>query len=823
MKKFILRAFTFIVFLLPTLLFAQVLEPVRWNFSTESLDKNEFNLIFTADIDPTWHLYSQDIPMSPPATTFTFNQTSAFELIGEVVEGKSTEQYDKNFGTTLKFFSNKAVFKQKVRLTSNKPVKIDGVLEFMCCDDKSCLPPTEIDFDFQLTPSTSETPVEQSTTAILEPVIWSYSFRKVANNQYDLIFEAQIDKGYHLYSIHVPDGGPLPTEFIFQEPKGFTYNGGIQELSVGKTKYDDTFEMEVKSFEDKALFAQRIGITGKTPVSITGEIAYMVCNDVGCVALYHDMALKFDGKNITAFVENQTTDQVVIQEYKNEVQSGSSLWAIILEAIIWGFVALLTPCVFPMVPMTVSFFLKGSENKAKGRIMASFYGFSIIALYTLPIAMIIMVTYLIGGDAITGDIFNWLATHWLPNILFFIIFMIFAASFFGAFEITLPNWMVSKSDAKSDKGGLTGVFFMALTLVLVSFSCTGPIVGSVLINSTQGEIWEPIVTMLAFSTAFAIPFTIFAFVPSLLNDLPKSGGWLNSVKVVLGFIELALGLKFLSVADQTYHWGILDREVYLALWIVIFALMGLYLIGKLKFAHDSDMPYLSVPRLMLAIITFTFVIYLIPGMFGAPLKAFSGYMPPMHTLDFDLNRMMRDNATSSNTLVLEQKNDLCETPKYGDKLHLPHGLQGYFDYEQALACAKAVGKPLFIDFTGHGCVNCREMEANVWSNPRVLELLRNEFVIVALYVDDRTKLDESEWITSSYDGKVKKTIGRKYADFQISKFGVNAQPFYVLMGHDGDVLTQPRSYDLNADAFVTFLEQGLQNYKDGKSVSRISK
>jgi thiol:disulfide interchange protein DsbD len=329
--------------------------------------------------------------------------------------------------------------------------------------------------------------------------------------------------------------------------------------------------------------------------------------------------------------------------------------------------------------------------------------------------------------------------------------------------------------------------------------------------------------MFGFSLAFALPFTLFAFFPSMLSNLPKSGGWLNSVKVVLGFLELALGLKFLSVADQTYHWGILDREIYIAFWIVIFFLMGMYLLGKIKFAHDSEIPFLSVPRLTLAIITFTFVMYLIPGMFGAPLKFLSGYLPPQQTHDFDLNAIVRDNVKlySGSGGGGAEVQEICETPRYHEFLHLPHGLEGYFDYDQAVACAKEQNKPIFIDFTGHGCVNCREMEANVWSDPKVLKRLREDFIVVALYVDDKTKIPEDEWVTSTYDGKVKKTIGKKYADLQITKFGVNAQPFYVLMGHDGEVLAQPRAYDLDVNAFVDFLETGIKNFREGKSVFKV--
>ncbi|MBQ2703477.1 MAG: thioredoxin family protein, partial [Alistipes sp.] len=431
-------------------------------------------------------------------------------------------------------------------------------------------------------------------------------------------------------------------------------------------------------------------------------------------------------------------------------------------------------------------------------------GLFIVALYTLPIAAIILITRFVGGEAVTADIFNWLATHWLPNILFFVVFMVFAASFFGAFEITLPSALVNKSDQKADKGGIAGIFFMALTLVLVSFSCTGPIVGSVLIQSTSGEFWQPIVTMFAFSVAFALPFTLFALFPSLLKNLPKSGGWLNSVKVVLGFVEVALGFKFLSVADQTYHWGLLDREIYLAIWIVCFSLLGLYLLGKLRFAHDSELKHISVTRLGLAIAVFTFVVYMIPGMWGAPLSGLSGYLPPLHTQDF----VMSQGSASAPAAA-------TQSVKYGDKLHLPHGLQGYFDLAEAEAAAKREGKPLFVDITGHGCVNCREMEARVWSDERVLDILREKYVVVALYTDDKMSVPESEWITTE-GGDTFKTLGRINSYIARTRFGVNAQPNYILITADGEQLAPTRGYDLSVDGFVEFLEGGLAEFEKRK-------
>ena len=438
------------------------------------------------------------------------------------------------------------------------------------------------------------------------------------------------------------------------------------------------------------------------------------------------------------------------------------------------------------------------------------YGLSIIVIYTV-IGTLVAVT-------LGANFANFLSTHWIPNVFFFLVFIVFAASFLGMFEITLPSWLVNKADKQADKGGFTGAFFMAFTLVLVSFSCTGPIVGAILVKSAGGAILMPIIGMLGFSLAFALPFALFAFFPSWLAGLPKSGGWLNSVKVVLGYLELALGLKFLSIADQTYHWHILDREVYLAIWIVIFTLMGLYLLGKLKFNHDSDVPYIGVPRLILAIITFAFVVYMIPGMWGAPLKALSGYLPPQTSMDFDLNTIIREEVKAIVGTGGGQQipTGLCEKPKYNEFLHLPHGLEGFFDYKQALECAKKLNKPIFIDFTGHGCVNCREMEANVWSDPQVLKRLRENFIVAALYVDDKTELPENEWITSKYDGKVKKTIGKKYADLQITGYNVNSQPYYVLLDTSGNLLIAPRAYDLNVDAFLKFLDTALKNFNKEK-------
>jgi thiol:disulfide interchange protein DsbD len=463
-------------------------------------------------------------------------------------------------------------------------------------------------------------------------------------------------------------------------------------------------------------------------------------------------------------------------------------------AFLLGLTSLITPCVFPMVPMTVTFFLKDKQSKREGVRKATWFGISIIVIYTIAGTLFAV---LFGAEGL-----NALATHWIPNLFVFVIFVFFALSFLGLYDINAPYQLVNKADRAAEKGGMAGIFFMSATLVLVSFSCTLPIVGNVLVLSAGGEVIKPVLGMLAYSAAFAIPFTLFAIFPEWLKSLPKSGGWLNTVKVTLGLLELALALKFLSIADQTYHWGILDRDLNIAIWIVLFTILGFYLLGKIRMPGDSAVEKVSVPRLMLAICTFTFVIYLIPGLWGAPLKALAGYLPPMYTHDFDLVSMNRAGAG----------NEICEEPKFAEILHLPHGLQGYFDYDQALACAREQNKPLFIDFTGHGCTNCREMESNVWADPEVLERLKNDFVVVALYVDDKTELPESEWYTSTYDNKVKKTIGKQNADLQITRLNNNAQPFYVLVGEDERVLAWPYGYNKDVQDFINFLETGKKTY-----------
>ena len=554
-----------------------------------------------------------------------------------------------------------------------------------------------------------------------------------------------------------------------------------------------TWESRVEEGSDGMSRIVFIGTPALPLDEIHGTLQWISCIGNDCHSpeeiefdLHPSETVASSAETSSGIVADETAGSAAVAASVPIQSRGRGIWGLILEAILWGFAMLLTPCVFPMVPMTVSFFIKGNEDRTAGKFRAMMYGLFIVLLYTVPISIIIGLTWVLGGSAVTADIFNWLATHWLPNIIFFVVFMLFAASFFGAFEITLPSSLVNASDKKSDKRGLAGVFFMALTLVLVSFSCTGPIVGTVLIKSTSGEFWTPMITMLAFSVAFALPFTLLALFPSLLKSLPKSGGWLNSVKVVLGFIEVALGLKFLSVADQTYHWGLLDREVYLAAWIVCFTLLGFYLLGKIRFKYDDEVKHIGILRLSLSIVVFSFVVYMIPGMFGAPLKALSGYLPPMETQDFVIS------AYSSSV------------PK-GATIELPHGLMGYDNIDEALAEARKSGRKVFVDITGHGCVNCREMEARVWSDEKVLQRLRDDFVIVALYADDKQKLPESKWIRTP-DGKVLKDVGRVNSYVARSRFGVNAQPNYFILDAQGNILSGPRGYDLSVKGFVDFLD-----------------
>ncbi len=651
---------------------------------------------------------------------------------------------------------------------------------------------------------------------ILEPAKWTIESsdpKPKVGDEIIISFKSVIDQDWYLYSNDFdPDLGPMLTEINFNEDPSFELVGAVKAVGA-KTKYDEIWEGDVNYFTGTGLFTQQVKVLS-LPLNISGDYFYQVCSDIDgkCIPFddTFDLAEIFGAstKEKSVASEDTSANGPAKEELKprllaqRDVSDPYSLLSFMVVAFLAGLAALLTPCVFPMIPMTVTFFTGRDGSRRGGTGKALLYGFFIILIYTVIGSII--------APFMGPEVANDLATGWLPNVIFFLVFVVFALSFLGLFEITLPSRFVNAVDAQSDKGGLIGIFFMAFTLVLVSFSCTGPIVGSILVESAGGLVLKPILGMFAFSLAFALPFSLFALFPNWLNNLPKSGGWLNSVKVVLGFLELAFAFKFLGIADQAYHWRILDREIYLAIWIVIFLMLGLYLLGKLRLPGDSLTESIGVPRLILAMSTFVFVVYMIPGMFGAPLKALAGYLPPMSTHDFNLTGIVRENSGGSP--VTSRKNELCEEPKYSDLLHFPHGIEGYFDYNQALDCARSQGKALFIDFTGHGCVNCREMEARVWSDPGVLKMLKNDFVVVALYVDEKTELSENQWYTSSYDGKIKKTIGKQNADFQITRFNNNAQPYYVILDQNEELLVEPKAYDLEVGNFRSFLQSAIDNY-----------
>jgi thiol:disulfide interchange protein len=671
----------------------------------------------------------------------------------------------------------------------------------------------------------------QANAQLVSPPKWNISLKSTSlqvGEEAEIILKASIPMNWYIYSNDFDeDAGPVLTTLDLEGSVGVKVEKGLQPIKP-KKKFDEVWEADITYFSGTGEFRQLLRITAPD-VIIKGTVEYQMCSDVTgqCILYEEEFQLKATATgSAIATVDApapQATDAVSGEDESSslfsEIEAGDAaesetkadrnfidleadgeqqgLLGFVIVAFLAGLAALLTPCVFPMIPMTVTFFTGRSKSRIQGIRNAGIYGLSIIAIYTIAGTAV---------AAIQGPEFaNWLSTHWIPNVFFFLVFIFFAFAFLGMFEITLPSSLVNKIDAKADKGGMAGIFFMAFTLVLVSFSCTGPIVGSILIKAAGGDFITPIAGMFAFSLAFAIPFTLFAIFPEWLNSLPKSGGWLNSVKVVLGFLELALAFKFLSVADQVYHWGLLDRDIYIAIWVVIFALLGFYLLGKIRTRHDSPVDYLSVPRLMLAIGTFVFVVYLIPGLWGAPLKALSGYLPPMASHDFNL---LENRGAGSVT----SENRLEDIPKYADFLHFPHGIQGYFEYKQALAAAKKQGKPLFIDFTGHGCVNCREMEARVWSDPQVLKRLNDDFVMVALYIDERYQLPEAEWYVSTYDNKEKKTIGKQNADFQITRFNNNAQPYYVILDHNEELLVRPKGYDTSIPSFVGFLDEAKAEF-----------
>lgn len=644
----------------------------------------------------------------------------------------------------------------------------------------------------------------------ITPAKWSWSIKPAnpkVGDQAEIIFKVAIEKDWYLYSSDFDkDLGPTVTTVTFKPSAGYQTIGSLKAINPHSKNDTEIWNGTYTYFTDQAEFRQKIKITAEN-YKIEGSYDSQSCSNVSglCVPIKGPFSLAGKAEVVAALdtpvaavaQPMATVDSVVLKPAAvaapTETPEDDSLFGFFWIALGAGFLALLTPCVYPLIPMTVSFFTKQKGGKG----LAFLYGGFIVLIYVFFGTLL---AFFAGASFA-----NFLSTHWIPNMLFFTIFILFGISFLGAFEIVLPSNLVNTVDAKSDKGGFIGVFFMAFTLVLVSFSCTGPLAGSILIAASQGAFLKPIIGMLGFSLAFAIPFTLFAIFPGFMQKLPKSGNWMNEVKVVLGFLEIALAFKFLSVADQVYHWHLLDREIFLAIWIAIFTALTLYLFGKISLPHDGPSKNLSVPRTLFATAVLAFVIYLVPGMFGAPLKGLSGWLPPMNSQDFKGSQAAEPVAQTNNAL-------------YSDFLELPLGLTGYFDFEQAKAAALKANKPLFIDFTGHGCVNCRKMEEYVWSDPAVLQRLKEDYVVVALYCDDKTELPADKWYTSKVDGQEKKTLGDQNLDFQISRFNSNAQPHYVLLDprKDDKPMVKPVAFDANVSHFVSFLDEGKSIYQSGK-------
>lgn len=831
----------------------QILNPVKWEFSAQHLSEDEYKLVFTANIDDHWTIYSQDIKGDGPVpTSFTFTEGSHYTRLGKVEESLENRKtiYDKVFDMEVTKFYHKAVFFQKVKV--NDPSKpIEGYLEFMTCDDTRCLPPAEVNFSFDLSKNhqaigstktalsnykdgektdDSAPSLEESNTpaivqdqtnqesGILNPVHWDIAIEKTPEaNQYEVIFKANLDEGWFIYSQSLEPGGPEPTEFVFNNDEAIKVIGKAKEVSDYKfSGFDEIFEMEVTKYKRSVDFRQRIEVSNPDS-EYRGFVYYMTCDNERCLPPAEVNFVINPGKLTATITVNDegseasgtATSNLGISSFNLDKSQASdcgieikeekkSLWGILGLGFVGGLLALLTPCVFPMIPLTVSFFTKSSGGKGKGIFNASMYGFFILLVYVLlsvPFHLL---------DSLNPDILNEISTNVWLNLLFFAIFIFFAFSFFGYYELTLPSSWANKVSAAEGVGGILGIFFMALTLALVSFSCTGPILGSLLagtLSTANGEgAMQLTAGMAGFGIALALPFGLFAAFPSWLSSMPKSGSWMTTVKVVLGFLELALALKFLSNADLVKHWGILKIEPFLALWILISIAMGLYLLGKIRFPHDTPPKKLPMSRLVLALASFAFAIYLATGFTfdekaGSlkPLKLLSGLAPPAcysiwHPCD-------------------------C-----------PQNLNCFKDFEEGLAYARKVNKPIMIDFTGHACVNCRKMEEHVWPAKQVYKYLRDDYVLISLYVDEKIDLppDQQVEVPMKSGGKRKlRTTGHKWQYFQTENFDNNSQPYYVLLSPDGIMLNKPTAYTPDPNEYAAFLECGLQRFKEIQSSNKV--
>lgn len=817
-------------FLISVTAFAQIRKTTSWTFDASAKEVkvgDEIDLIFKVKVIDKWYIYSSDLAddIGPLPTEISFENNGSFEVIGDLVPVKPKKKYDDIWEAEVTYFEKEGEFRQKIKVLS-ADLKITGILDFQTCTDVDgqCIPGDE-EFDLDFIKVSSEAPQKSepakegeapqsivsakplnsllgSPGQLQKTTSWTFDASEKelkTGDEVELIFKAKIDQNWYMYSSDVAeDAGPIPTEITFEQNGTFEAIGKLIPVDP-KEKFDETFQSDVTYFSKEAEFRQKVRILDSN-YKISGTLDFQTCSDITRVCILGEQDFEISFLTVSGETVAASGD-----DYSNllEQEGGGSLWGFFLAAFVFGLAALLTPCVFPMIPMTVAFFTNSSQSKAQAKFKAITYGLSIIAIYIL----VGLVFTSFFGVGLAND----LATGAVANIIFFVVFVIFAISFFGYFEINIPTGFVNRMDKKVEKGGFLGVFFMAFTLVLVSFSCTGPIVGTVLIQSFQGQVMKPVVGMLGFSSAFAIPFTLFAIFPGMLKDLPKSGGWLNSVKVVLGFIELALGFKFLSVADQAYHWGLLDREIYIAIWFILAVLLGLYLLGVIRFPHDSKGARLKPIAIGGAVLSLAFAAYLFQGFGNAPLNGLAGYLPPEKSKDFSFQEVL---GMKEVVAVRDVKPDGFDGEvKYADLLELPHDIKGFFDYEQALSFAKKVKKPLFIDFTGHGCTNCRKMEQYVWSDEEVLRRMKEDFVVVALYVDEKTTLPEEDWYTSEFDGKVKKTIGKQNFDFQITAFKGNAQPYYVLLDNNEQPLIRPKSYDASVESFVEFLDEAMAEFQ----------
>ncbi|MBI1185513.1 thioredoxin fold domain-containing protein [bacterium] len=804
-------------------------EPVEVSYSLEYPGNNELVVVVKLAIEEGWHTYSlmQDNPYGPLATVLTVKDSSVYKKSGKAYSpSKLHKEYEPAFEMEIESYEKEAIFKQNLKLTGNTNV-VKGIFEYQVCNNERCLPPYYLPFEI---PVKSGYYLAQSTRAVnhtatdpeeaiefgtaetghdeaiegemLDPVSWTFTAQNLGNNLVEITATPTMDEGWHLYA-DLGQDIPIATTFWIKDSlDGYAYepqgkNEVHPALAADEKHMDETFGVEVAYLRNKHSLKHRV-LLKKGISRINGALEYQTCDDHQCLPpTTVDFVVEVDE---SWYDPNAATLSSGDEAEQEEDLAKIGWWALFLRGFGGGFIALLTPCVFPMIPMTVNFFMKQSGNRTKGISNAFLYGLSIIFIYTS-----------IGFGLTKGlgsDVMNQMASSITMNILFFIVFIIFGMSFLGAFEINLPTWIVNSSDKQADKGGLIGIFFMAFTLAVVSFSCTGPIIGSLLVLAAQGgNDAGPLAGMLGFSTALALPFTLFAIFPSWLAGLPKSGGWLNSVKVVLGLLEFALAMKFLSNVDLAYHWELLSREVFISIWVVIFIIIGFYLIGKLKFSHDSDLPYISVPRILFSIVAFAFAVYLIPGLWGAPLKLMSGLAPPRAYVE-DVNWMRR--GTQVQVAAVSVAHEGGEALSSGEDC--PNGLPCTKDYAEALAYAKKVNKPIFVDFTGHTCVNCRKMEENTWNDPKIDKILRNDYVVVSLYVDDKKMLPKEEQKTVDLFGKDFKirTYGNKWTYMQASKYKTNSQPYYVLLSPDEEVLAKPRGYTPDVDEYEAFLKSGLE-------------